>query len=93
MLYVKSYVPALTPKGNPVNDGVMVATPAFMTPGSVPGSAVQQWMCEADVLPSSPLNDASTRIVSKSMSNVARPQPVPGDELVGNSAGPLNVVK
>ena len=36
--YVWSIEPLVTPKGKPTNDGVVVATPAFV------GGAAQQWM-------------------------------------------------
>jgi hypothetical protein len=38
-----SYDPLITPDGNPMNVGTDVATPAVLTPGT----AVQQWMCDA----------------------------------------------
>src|SRR5262245_58841660 len=76
--------PEVTPKGNPTNDGVWVAIPAV----EVKGTAVQQWMCDAVVVPCKPLNDALTANVCAASSIVTVAKPVPGDAFGGDSAGP-----
>lgn len=54
--------------------GVYAATPTLPEPGV----AVQQWMCEAVVVPTRSANVTGTRIVSRSKSivTVAKPWPV-----------------
>ena len=75
--------------GKPVKDGVVVATPAV----PVSGSAVQQCMCDAVVVPSKSLNDTWTSIVFATVSMVTNAEPVPGDVFGGDSLGPLRVAK
>lgn len=83
---VMSYVPAVTPAGNPANVGVVVITPA------VPwnGFAVGPWMCDAVVFPISPLNSHCTRIAARSRSTVTNDHPIPDELFGGASAGPVS---
>src|SRR5947209_1697887 len=52
------------------------------------GAAVQQWMCDAVVVPSKPENDMSMdrRLAAVSITTVAKP--VPGEAFAGDSFGP-----
>src|SRR5262245_26877072 len=67
----------------------MVATPA----APVKGSVVQQWMCDAVVVPSKPLNDASTANVFATSSVVTVAEPIPGELFGGDSPGPVRLAK
>src|SRR6476646_4070811 len=82
-----SYIPLDTPSGKPVNVGVVVATPAV----PVPGSVVQQWMCEAVVKPVRPLKLTCTRIKLVTLSKWIWANPVPSEILGGDSFGPLRL--
>ena len=66
------YEPAVTPSGNPGKVGVVVATPAFPTPGT----AVQQWMCEAVVVPVNPENETMTSIVFAVVLTITSAKPI-----------------
>ena len=54
MSNVLSNAPLVTPSGKPVNDGVVVATPAVCRNGF----GVAAWMWEAVVVPVNPENEA-----------------------------------
>src|SRR4051812_25010895 len=51
---------------------------------------VQQWMCEAMVVPSKPAKITSTVIAWAARSKVTNACPVPGDAFGGASFGPLS---
>src|SRR5262245_13978124 len=68
-----AYVPLVVPPGNPVNVGVVVATPAL------PGGATQQWMCAAVLLDVNPLNTTLTVIMFVTVFQVITADPVPFD--------------
>ena len=74
------------PADNP-NVGSVVATPTFAAPGTV----VQQWMCDAVVLPRRPAKLTWTLIVNKSRSTVTSASPVAGGALDGISAKPVSI--
>jgi hypothetical protein len=61
----------MTPSGNPVNVGTVVATPMLL------GAATQQWMCEAVVGALRPLNVTWTVIKFVVVSQVTNAVPVP----------------
>jgi hypothetical protein len=63
----------MTPSGNPVNVGIVVATPVLL------GGATQQWMCEAVVGVLKPLKFTSTVIKFVVVSQVTNAVPVPVD--------------
>src|ERR1700704_55892 len=84
-----SYTPLVTPVGKPGNNGVVVATPAVLTPGT----AVQQWMCEAVVVPVRPLKETCTCIVLPTVSKSTSANPVPSEVLGGTSLAPLRLAK
>ena len=86
---VLSKVPLLTPMGKPAKNGVVVATPAV----PVNATAVGAWMWHAVVLPSSPENDACTRIVCRRSSIVISALPWPVEALGGASLAPLSVAE
>jgi hypothetical protein len=86
---VLSYTPLVTPRGNPVKVGVVVATMAV----EVPGLAVALWMCEAVVVPRSPANDTWTCRLLVAGSKSTSENPVPGEVLGGLSPGPVRVVR
>src|SRR5262249_17282168 len=82
------YVPDVVPPGNPVNVGVVVATPAV----PAPGTAVQQWMCDAVFGPRSPENVTKTwKRWDTGPSQLTSAKPVAGDPFGGNSFGPVSV--
>src|SRR5437588_335251 len=85
MSRVLSYDPLVTPRGNPENVGVVVATPAV----PVPATAVAAWMWDAVVVPSRPENTTCTRMVWATVSMVTRASPTPGEALAGDSFGPV----
>src|SRR5258708_37864663 len=80
-----SYDPLVTPVGKPVNVGTDVATPAVLTPGS----AVQQWMCDAVFAATRPLNESCTCMVLATVSKWISANPVAGDTFGGASFSPL----
>jgi hypothetical protein len=57
----------------------------------VKGTVVQQWMCDAVVPATNPLNDTSTNNVFKTSSVVTVATPVPGDVFGGDSPGPVRL--
>jgi hypothetical protein len=77
-------VPNVTPSGNPTKEGTVVVTPAV----PVNGTDVQQWMWALVVVPSSPEKFELTDINRVTSSTVTVAEPVPGDALGGDSAGP-----
>jgi hypothetical protein len=81
-------VPDVTPNGNPVNVGVIVATPAV----PVPEAAVGECICEAVVIPVKPEKLTWTSIVCNRVSIVTRVLPVAGELLAGDSLGPVRKV-
>jgi hypothetical protein len=82
---VDTYDPEVTPNGKPEKVGVVVATPAVPDDGT----AVQQWICAAVVVPSKPENVTSTFIVLDTSSIVTTAMPVPGDAFAGDSLAPF----
>ena len=80
-----SYAPFVTPDGNPMNVGTDVATPAVLTPGT----AVQQWMCAAELGATRPLKSTCTRIVLATVSKWISANPVASEALTGTSFSPL----
>src|SRR3954447_26252547 len=74
--------------GKESKKGTSVATPA--TPLS--GTAVQQWMGDAVVVPRRSLKVTSTLMVSVSSSMNTVAEPTPGLAFGGLSAGPLRLV-
>jgi hypothetical protein len=68
----------------------MVATPAV----PVKGEAVQQWMCDAVVVPSKPWNvTLMTDNVFATSSVITVAEPVPGDAFGGDSPGPVRLTE
>jgi hypothetical protein len=65
--------------------GVVVAPPALA------GGVAQQWMCEAVVPATKPLNVALTRISCVVEFSVTTALPVPGEATGGFSLAPLSV--
>jgi hypothetical protein len=87
----RSNEPESTPKGKPVNEGVVVATPAF------PGGATQQWMCDAVVplgvlvpgmVARRLLKTTLTSRVCAVVSKVTNAKPVPREGVAGFSLAP-----
>ena len=79
----------MTPSGKSENDGVIVATIAV---GVTAIGETQQWMCDAVVVPSRPLNMTETVIMCVASSQVTEAVPVAGEALGGNSLRPVRVV-
>src|SRR3954469_11301989 len=76
--------PLVTSSGRPEKVGTIVATPAV----PMPGTAVQQWRCDAVVGDVSPLKVSETVSEWVVGSKATVPEPVPGDAFGGDSAGP-----
>ena len=76
-------VPLVTPRGNPGNEGVVVATP------TLPGGAIQQWICAALIGATRFWKVALTTRLSAAASKTTVVKPVPGEALEGFSYKPL----
>ena len=81
-------LPEVTPKGKFKKVGTCVATPALTFKK---GDATQQWMCDAVVVPVSPLNITSTNIVLAVVFSTTVAKPVPAEPAGGTSRAPLRV--
>src|SRR5437868_13051295 len=83
VLNVMLYEPLVTPSGKPVNVGVVVATP------TLPGGAMQQWICDAVVPEVNAENVAMICNVCAAVSMITVVEPVPLDAVGGFSFAAL----